>query len=81
MRGWVGVRLLAGIPPPHLLSALQKEERETEAKSLKCEALSGVSIVIALEYFNEVLIADDVHCHAGVGGGSIQVVDLRQLVC
>lgn len=47
-----------------------------EAKSLKCEALSGVSIVIALEYFNEVLIADDVHCHAGVGGGSIQVVDL-----
>lgn len=72
-----GCWLLAGVTPTHLLLALQREERETKTKSLKCKALSDSSIVIAVEYFIKVLIADAVHCHAAGG----RVVELRQLMC
>lgn len=42
------------------MGVLEEEERETETKSVKCRALSDISVVIA------VLIADGVHCLAEV---------------
>lgn len=53
-----------------------KGKRKTKPKSLECKALSYISIIIKVEYFSKVLIADGVHFHPGG-----RVVEVRQLVC